>query len=427
MGRGRDILYGIGVAATAPVWGFSLLRTGKWRTDWAGRLGRVKLPPAEGHASGGTILIHAVSVGEASLIRGLVEELARRGSELPGGLRIVIAATTNTGFARATALYGEQHAVIRYPFDFSGAVASVLDAVKPDVFVTVELEVWPNMVEACEARGVPVVVVNGRLSERSYKGYRRLRRFIGPTFAKLSAVAAQTPDYAERFVGMGVAAERVSVLDTMKWDTAVIEDEVAGAEQLAAEMGIDRSRKLIVAGSTSPGEEKLLIESCPKDVQLLIAPRKPEWFDAVMKVAPDAVRRTLGTPAPAGSGQRVFLLDTIGELRRAYSLADVCIVGRSFLGDLYGSDMMEPIALGKPTIIGPHFADFADTMKALTAAEGIVVTEDPGGEAARLLGDPERARRIAERGREVIRSRQGATVRHADLILDILTRSMREN
>lgn len=429
MGKGRDILYGIGVTATAPVWGVSLLRTGKWRTDWAGRLGRVKLPPAEGQASGGTVLIHAVSVGEASLIRGLVDELTRRGSELPGGLRIVIASTTNTGFARATALYGERHPVIRYPFDFSAAVAGVLDAVRPEVFVTVELEVWPNMVEACERRGVPVVVVNGRLSERSYRGYRRIKKFIGPTFAKLSAVAAQTEAYAERFVGMGVPAERVAVLDTMKWDTAVIEppETVAGRDELAAEMGIDRSRRLIVAGSTSPGEEKLLIDTCPAEVQLLIAPRKPEWFDAVARAAPDALRRTSGKAAPAGKGQRVFLLDTIGELRRAYSLADVCIVGRSFMGDLYGSDMMEPIALGKPTIIGPHHTDFADTMKALTAADGIVVTDDPGGEAARLLSDPERARQVAERGRAVIRSRQGATVRHAELILDILACSMREN
>ena len=277
------------------------------------------------------------------------------------------------------------------------------------------------------ARGLPLIVVNGRLSARSYKGYRRFKRFVGPTFAKLTRVAAQTQDYADRFVAMGVPADRVSVLDTMKWDTAVIEpaEGVQGAEELAAELGIDRSRKLIVAGSTSPGEEKLLIETCPADAQLLIAPRKPEWFDAAAKAAPPpgAVRRTSGKPAPAGSGQRVFLLDTIGELRRAYALADVCIVGRSFMGDLYGSDMMEPIALGKPTVIGPHHADFADTMEALTEADGIVVTDDPGAEAARLLAEPERAQQIAANGRAVIRSRQGSTKRHADMILGMLAGS----
>jgi len=422
MGKGRDILYGIGAAATSPVWGFSMLRTGKWRTDWSARLGRgeslTTLPektPGEKRA-----LIHAVSVGETSLVAGLVAELLSRDETL----EVVVASTTNTGAARAQGLYGglERVHCVRYPLDFSGAVARFLDTVQPDLVATVELEVWPNFTDACEARGVPLVVINGRLSARSYKGYRRFRRVIGPTFAKLTRVAAQTQDYADRFAGMGVPADRVEVLDTMKWDTAVIEpaEDVEGAEQLAAELGIDRSRKLIVAGSTSPGEEKLLVETCPAEVQLLIAPRKPEWFDAVAKTAPGAVRRTSGTPAPAGSGQRVFLLDTIGELRRAYALADVCIVGRSFMGDLYGSDMMEPIALGKPTIVGPHHADFADTMKALTEADGIVVTDDPGGEAARLLSDPERARQLADNGRDVIRSRQGSTKRHADMILGML-------
>ncbi|MFI4861748.1 MAG: 3-deoxy-D-manno-octulosonic acid transferase [Phycisphaerales bacterium JB063] len=425
MGRGRDILYAAGLGLASPVWGWKLLRTGKWKTDWASRLGRgesLTALPAKGPGVR-RILIHAVSVGETALIGGLVKELLARDASL----ELVIASTTNTGAARALAMYSTLDRVrcIRYPLDFSGAVARFLDHAQPDLVATVELEVWPNFTDACAARGVPLVVVNGRLSARSFKGYRKFRRVIGPTFAKLTRVAAQTRDYAERFIAMGVPTDRVSVLDTMKWDTAVIEPAagVAGADELARELGIDRSRKLIVAGSTSPGEEKLLVETCPPGVQLLIAPRKPEWFDAVMKVAPGAVRRTSGTPAPPewpGKGQRVFLLDTIGELRRAYALADVCIVGRSFMGDLYGSDMMEPVALGKPTLIGPHYADFADTMRALTEADGIVVTDTPGPESARLLADPERARQIAERGREVIRSRQGATARHADLLLGML-------
>ncbi|XAM00645.1 hypothetical protein OT109_04480 [Phycisphaeraceae bacterium D3-23] len=425
MGKGRDILYAAGLGLASPVWGWKLLRTGKWKTDWSARLGRGEsLEALPGKARGAKrILIHAVSVGEAALIRGLVDELLARDSQLD----LVIASTTNTGAARAATLFGPLDRVhcTRYPLDFSGAVARFLDHVQPDLVATVELEVWPNFTDACEARGIPLVVVNGRLSERSFRGYKKIRGLVAPTFAKLTRVAAQTQDYADRFVGMGVPADRVAVLDTMKWDTAVIEppEHVQGADKLATELGIDRSRKLIVAGSTSPGEEKLLIETCPRDVQLLIAPRKPEWFDAVAKAAPDAVRRTSGRPAEPGKGQRVFLLDTIGELRRAYALADVCIVGRSFLGDLYGSDMMEPVALGKPTLIGPHHADFADTMKALTAADGIMVTDDPGGASARLLDDPERAQQVAAHGRAVIRARQGSTKRHADMILGMLAGS----
>ncbi len=423
MGLGRDILYGVGAVATAPLWGISLLRTGKWRTDWAGRFGSpapgVHLdPPASSDAkpSRKRLLLYGVSVGEINLIRQLVAHLETRDD-----VELVIAASTNTGFARATTLYADRHAVVRFPYDFSFAVNKFLDAVRPDAVALVELELWPNFIDACVARGVPVAVVNGRLTARSFRGYRKIKPLIRQAFASLTVAAVQTDDYAQRFVALGTPADRVNVLDTMKWDTAVVEDTVAGADALADELGIDRSRPLIVAGSTAIGEHQLLIDTCPHDAQLLIAPRKPEWFDDVLKFAPDALRRTAKQPAP--HGQRVFLLDTIGELRAAYSLADVCIVGRSFTGELYGSDMMEPIALGKPTIIGPHFADFADTMKALTDAGGIIVTapgSTPGDAAAELLQNKTLANQLAAAGRAVILSRQGSTKRHAKLLLELL-------
>lgn len=420
MGIGRDILYGVGAAATAPLWGAGLLRTGKWRTDWAGKLGKTEKQKNK-KAGNKTLLIHAVSVGEINLIRNLVAEL-----ETVAGLDLVIATTTNTGFARATSLYGERHRVVRFPLDFSFAVNRFLDAIRPDAVALVELEVWPNFMDAATARGIPVAVINGRLTARSFRGYRRFRRLITSAFSQLSVAAVQTDDYAERFIALGTPAERVKVFDTMKWDTAEVRDTVDGAEQLAAEMGIDRSRPLVVAGSTAPGEDKLLIENCPSDAQLLIAPRKPEWFDDVMKHAPDAVRRTAPLQASPLAPQasplkpQVFLLDTIGELRAAYSLADVCIVGRSFTGELYGSDMIEPIALGKPTVIGPHFSDFADTMKALADAGGIVVTDDPGGAVTELLHNKTLAAELAAAGRQVILSRQGATKRHAAMLIELM-------
>ncbi|MBB6430632.1 3-deoxy-D-manno-octulosonic acid transferase [Algisphaera agarilytica] len=416
MGIGRDILYGAGALVTSPLWGISLLRTGKWRTDWAGRFGKAACGVAPDRGEQSTrkrLLIYGVSVGEVNLVRNLVAEL-----EQVEGLELVIAASTNTGFARATALYADRHAVLRFPYDFSFAVNRFLDAVKPDAVALVELELWPNFMDACAERDLPVAVVNGRLTARSFKGYRKIRRLIGPAFAKVSFAAVQTADYAERFIALGTPEDRVQVFDTMKWDTAVVEDTVAGAEQLAEELGIDRSKPLVVAGSTAPGEEQLLLDACPPDAQLLIAPRKPEWFDDVIKAAPDAVRRTAKQPAP--DGQRVFLLDTIGELRMAYSLADVCVVGRSFTGELYGSDMMEPIALGKPTIIGPHFSDFADTMKALTDAGGIVVSDRPSDAIAELLKNKTMAAELADAGRAVILSRQGSTKRHADMLLGLL-------
>ncbi|MEO1236460.1 MAG: glycosyltransferase N-terminal domain-containing protein [Planctomycetota bacterium] len=424
MGLGRDIVYGIGAVATSPIWGLSLLRTGKWRTDWAGRFGDTA-GRGLGEKRDGVkrLLIHGVSVGEVNLIRNLVAEL-----NAVDAVEVVVATTTNTGFARASALYGKDsggHAVVRFPFDFSGGVKKFLDAVRPDAVALVELEVWPNFVEACNRRGVPVAVVNGRLTERSYRGYRRLGPLIRGAFRGLTVAGVQTEDYAERFVGVGVPAERVKVLDTMKWDTAVVEDTVDGAGALAEAMGIDRGRPLVVAGSTAPGEERLLIEAAPRDAQLLIAPRKPEWFEGVVRMAKELGRGVVRRTAPDSTtvdtdNPPVFLLDTIGELRAAYSLADVCVVGRSFTGELYGSDMMEPIALGKPTVIGPYYADFAETMRALEDAGGIVVTDDPASAIDELLRNRTMASEVAAAGREVIRSRQGATRRYRDLLLGLL-------
>lgn len=405
----RDLGYGLGVTVTSPLWGLSLLRTGKWRTDWKGRYGHAT-PLAQ--QAGQTLLFNAVSVGEANLLRGLIAELSERDPTL----RIVVAATTNTGHARAVELYADQHTVVRYPFDFSWMVQRFLDRVRPDAVATVELEVWPNFVDACTKRGIPVCVVNGRLSARSFKGYKKIKKLVGPSFAKLAFAAVQTDAYAERFTAMGVRDVRVA--DTMKWDNAVIEDAVAGSAELAARLGVDRGRPIVVAGSTGPGEDRLLVDALPEGAQLIIAPRKPEWFDAAADAAPGCVRWSADTPG----GGPVYLLDTIGQLRKAYALADVAVVGRSFLG-LYGSDVMEPAALGKPVIVGPHHGDFQDTIDAMRDAGGLVVTEDPGRAIRELLADRAEAQRIADAGRAVIRSRQGSTKRHADMILGMLTDS----
>jgi 3-deoxy-D-manno-octulosonic-acid transferase len=417
-----DKVYLLVAFLTAPIWLFRMIRTGKIRTDWAGRFGRAPAPPPRtGTAAscrrggdGPRVLIHAVSVGEVNAVRRLAAELASG----PDACQVVVATTTNTGFARARDALGGSHHVVRYPFDFSFAVSRFLDTVAPDVICLVELEVWPNFVAGAWRRGIPVCVVNGRLTARSFRRYRWLKPLIRPTFARLDAVAAQNEAYAERFRSLGTPAEGISVTGTMKWDTAEIADGVDGAEVLADAMGIERGRPLVVAGSTAPGEHELLDACVPEGVQLLCAPRKPEWFDQAAEALPRCARRSRGD---RGSQTGRFLLDTIGELRQAYALADVVVVGRSF-GSLHGSDMMEPVALGKATIVGPAVDDFADTVEALLEGGGIVQsdTDNLAIDLRELLDDPERRRALAEAGRAVIRARQGATARHAELIRNIL-------
>lgn len=417
-----DLAYAAGAVLLSPVW------ARKARGGWGERLARISaLPPkVPGRPR---VLLHAVSVGEVGTLRGLVPRVAEFAE-------VVIAAGTDTGLKRARELFGAQHAVVRYPLDFSGAVERFLDAVAPDLVALVELEIWPNFVAACARRNIPIGVINGRLSARSFKGYRRIRRIIGPSFARLAFAAVQDEIYAERFAAMGVPAERLSITDSMKWDAARIEDTVPGDEHklgsdgLATVLGIDRSRPLVVAGSTAPGEEALLHEACPPGAQLLCAPRKPERAEDAAAALPGCTRRVARHGAGAAATTLTtfgpkpvhrFLLATIGELRAAYALADVVVLGRSF-GKLYGSDPVEPIALGKATVIGPRFGDFENAVRALRDAGGLSVTDAAGlsAELSRLLGDAGARAEMAARGRACIRARQGATERHAKLICDLL-------
>ena len=396
-----DAAYVAGLLAVSPLVGWRMVRTGKHRTDWAARFGRgaALRPPG----ASGRILVHAVSVGEVNAARGLVERLAARGD-------VVLSVTTDTGFERARQLFGQRLPVVRYPFDAGCAVERFLDRVRPTLVTLVELEVWPNFMQSCARRGVPVGVVNGRLSERSFSRYRFARPLLSGMFRQLAFACVQTEAYGDRFRAMGVLPDRVQVTGTMKWDTAQVADEVPGADELAAQLGIDRSRPLVVAGSTAPGEAAMLHAATPPGVQLLCAPRKPEWFDGAASEMPGCVRRTRG-PARASSDR--FLLDTIGELRMAYALATVVVVGRSF-GELHGSDMMEPVALGKATLIGPRYGDFADTAERLAAAGGLRVTSRTEllRDLTALLHDASARTEMAAAGRAVIAREQGATARH---------------
>ncbi|MBC7773254.1 MAG: hypothetical protein H7210_12215, partial [Pyrinomonadaceae bacterium] len=341
-------------------------------------------------------------------------------------------------FASANTPESSRAIVVRYPLDFSASVRRFLDAVNPTVVGLVELELWPNFIKECGRRCIPVTVINGRLSARSFKGYSRFRALLSPTFASLHTAAVQDMTYAQRFMAMGVPADRCIMTGSMKWDSARIEDATPGADALAREMGIDPNIPLIVAGSTGPGEEELLHRSCMPGMQLLCAPRKPERFDEAAAALPGCIRRSVSSstsmpskqapvaPGLEGAGSRAvtspgrFLLDTIGELRMAYSLADVVVVGRSFL-TLYGSDPIEPIALGKATVIGPRVSDFQTIVEAFEQASGIVRTnpEELASVLADLVNSPSRRADLARHGRACILDNQGATRRHADLLLKL--------
>jgi 3-deoxy-D-manno-octulosonic-acid transferase len=405
-----DLAYMVGAGVLAPWW------ARKKRSGWGERLGHIG--PMLGRSAGARsdrprVVLHAVSVGEAAACRSLVPLLAEGGRA-----EVIVSVTTDTGLARARSLYAGVCDVVRSPLDFSWAVRRFLDHTRPDVVGLVELEVWPNMVGLCGRRGVPIGVINGRLSERSFRGYRRCRGLIGPSFRRLGFAAVQDADYAERFRAMGVPDERVGVTGSMKWDAVAVSDgpsRTPDAVALAEALGLDLARPVVVAGSTAPGEEALLDAAVPGDVQLVCAPRKPEWFAQGAAAMPGCVRRSAGVTAP---GATRFLLDSIGELSTLYRVADLVVIGRSF-GGLYGSDPAEPAGLGRPVLIGPEHADFTGAVRLLADAGGLrVVGPDRlASEIRGLLADSGAREAMGRRARACVVAQQGASARHADLLL----------
>ena len=427
-----DILYGAGVTISAPVWLLKSKTRRKVLAAFDKRMGHTQ--PRSG--SEPLVLIHAVSLGEINATRRLVDELTLARPDL----HFVVTSTTDTGYSRGLDIYRNHPRVqvIRFPLDFSSAIRRLLDALRPSIAVLMELEVWPNFMRECAARKIPVVLVNGRVTEGSFRNYRRARPFTRPMFAKLSWVCAQEPVYADRFVAMGVDRAKVEVTGTMKFDTAQIADAIPGAGELADTLGLKPHEPLWVCGSTGPGEEQIVLEIYRRllgdmpTLRLAIVPRKPERFDEVATLIGETglelVRRSDVIAGKQGvvSSRAVVLGDTMGELRKFYSLAKVVFVGRTLV-DLgkkqHGSDMIEPAALAKPVVVGPYTTNFAEAMSAFRGADAILEAADATTlekHTRKLLADPESATAMGRRAQGVVRNQQGATQRHVEAVLRFL-------
>jgi len=425
-----NLAYGAALVVTGPVWLARMIRHGKYRRGWRQRLGRA--PRSYGLQP--VIWIHGVSVGEVNAAGKLVDELH---SQMPD-FRVVVSATTDTGLAAAARRFGPDHAVFRYPVDFTFAVGAALKRVRPTLVILMEGDVWPNFVAGCRRRDIPVVVVNGRLGPRKgYPRYRRFRRVAGKLFGDLSAIGVQHETYAEMFRSLGVADEKIHVTGMMKYDSAEIADAVAGQDALAAALGLDDAAPLLVAGGTGSGEEAVVLDAFDglgaegrfAAVRLAIVPRKPERFEEVARLIASRggslVRRSerpdgsAGTTPPGG----VILGDTMGDLRKFYALADAVFVGRSLVPE-GGSDMIEAAALAKPVALGPHTFNFpqADTMAEAQAVRRVADAAELARAWEDWLTDPDRAAAEGRKARDFVRAQQGATRRNVEMICGLLGR-----
>lgn len=374
---------------------------------WAEHLGRT---PASGQEA--PLWIHAVSVGETLAISPFIRALKAERPDLP----ILLTTTTRTGAEQAAKL-GDL-VVHRYaPLDYPWAVAAFLKCIKPRALWVMETELWPNWLAACEARHLPVTIINARLSERSCQRYARFQGAFDTLSRPLTHLLCQHQDDAERFARLGISRERLAVSGSIKFDIQLGDEVQARGHALRQQLG--QSRPVWIAASTHQGEDEqvlaafdLVLQRHPRAL-LILVPRHPERFDRVAELcAPyGCVRRTGG--APIRETDKVYLGDTMGELPLMLAAADVAFVGGSLV-KVGGHNLLEPAALGKPCLTGPAYFNFSDITRQLVAQGGAALVADAaalGEKVSELLADEGERRQMGEQARAVVLRNQGALAR----------------
>jgi 3-deoxy-D-manno-octulosonic-acid transferase len=438
--------------ALLPYFAYQALVHRKYAGSFKERMGWLPIQPGSRDDGRETIWLHAVSVGEFLAARALTDQLQ---TGLPA-YRLVVSTTTLTGQRLARAASKSFDATFYFPFDWKFSVRRALDRVKPSIVIILETELWPNFLRECRTRDVIVILANGRISERSFRRYRRVGSFIQRAIADFSLMIMQTEADAERARQLG--ASRVRVCGNLKYDVDLenssstdnsnLRFEISNSESseqanlagdIDQQFGLSSSSHLMVAGSTAPGEEEMLLASLREvrkhrgleDARLLVAPRHPERFNEVARLisrseftcarrseslqrAASSVRG--GSPQTHSVAERapqdadVILLDTIGELALVYRFAAVVFVGGSLV-PRGGHNVIEPAAFAKPIIVGPHTENFRQIVSDFARA-GALIQVAPSAltaELIRLLSDPGQACAMGERARNILIANRGAT------------------
>jgi 3-deoxy-D-manno-octulosonic-acid transferase len=391
------------------------------------RLGFVRVPPPP--LPGGRFWVHAVSVGEVMAAVPLVQALRAR---WPAG-DIVVSTVTATGERVARARLGEAVAMLTFPLDFRGAARRAVRRVEPGCFIALETELWPNLLRALRLAGVPAVLANGRISDRSYRRYRLVRRLFRRVLDGVALFCMQSEEDARRIIGLGARPERVMVTGNLKMEAPSGD---AGADQIWRRLLRLGQAPVVVAGSTHRGEEAAVLEAflatreAVGGLRLVLAPRHPERLDEV-----EALVRTRGltvvrrSRVSSGSGDEVILLDTMGELASLYAVADVIFVGGSLVPS-GGHNVVEAALQSKAVVFGPHMGNFRDTA-ALLLREAAAVQVKDGPELAtvlgRLLADEPSRHALGRAAWNAVRAHQGACVRTIAALERVLAVRHRED
>ncbi|MBK8977971.1 MAG: 3-deoxy-D-manno-octulosonic acid transferase [Planctomycetes bacterium] len=406
-----------------PIVAWRIAFDGRYRRSFGARMGRVEPSPP-----GRPVLwFHGVSVGEVKGLAVLVQRVAQAHPEFG----IVVSATTPTGHALASRLYSG-HRVIHYPIDFGLFPGRALDRVRPACVVLMEQEIWPNFLQAAARRGIPVVIVNGRISERSFRGYRAVRPLL-PQLDWIRLFCVQTETYRNRWRALRIPDERIAVTGNLKYDGVTLGNGPAGAIELRHWLAPDE-RLVLVCGSTHGHEEEWLADAARAvaarrgwKLRVVLVPRHPDRAGAIV----DALRgrghavslwSRVGEPPAPLADDAVLLVDTIGQLESFYAACDVAFVGGSLVPH-GGQNMLEPAALGRAVLFGPHVANFRADVELLLESRAAVQIADLRqleAELERLLGDPALRAALGARAVAMIVANRGAVDRTREILAPLL-------
>ena len=426
------LLYNSLLLLVSPIILFVLLAKQRCRRGLPQRLGlRAEMPTTDPAGRSGCIWIHAVSLGEVVAVAPLVRDLRRRYPET----RLIVSTVTETG-REAVEQRLEGVAEHRYaPLDFPWVVNQAIDRLKPSLYIFVETELWPNILRSLRRRNVPSILVNGRLSTRSFERQRLpvIRDFYRTMLNMISCCLMQSERDAQRMIDLGAEPSRVRCTGNIKFDQPVPQAAAGGTAVSKAALGLTDRELLLVAGSTHPGEEETIVNAyrilSPEfpELRLVLAPRHIERAAQVEQMIQakglTVARRSTGGQEPmAGTGARVLVLDTRGELALLYRDAVVAFVGGT-LAPVGGHNLLEPAVWGKPVLFGPHTDHCAEVAALLLNAQGGLVVQDEQDLAQglrALLRDPAALLRMGQAAQQVVADNQGALQRSAEIIATFL-------
>lgn len=422
-----NLCYLLLVLLCSPVLLWRSWRQGKYRSGWGQKFLGLVPPYSAPKSSTPRIMLHAVSVGEVLQLQQVLTALRR---EFPTA-EFIVSTTTSTGYQVACDKLTDAH-VVYLPLDFTWAVNAALNRLQPDLFVLVELELWPNLLRISLQRGIRVGLINGRLSERSHRGYRYVRWLLGPLLRRFAFVAVQSDEYRERFVALGADPARCQVTGSIKFDGLRTDRDQPLARTLRELFQICDDEIVFIAGSTQEPEEQIAIDVyqslAPRfpQLRLIIVPRHPERGEAIARLIERAgqtvIRRSQATSGSTLGVRPVGLLDTVGELSACWALATIAFVGGSF-GNRGGQNMLEPAAYGAAVCFGPNTRNFRQIVELLLQQEVVRRVSTPAALqefVEQMLSNPDQTTSLGTRAQQLVLTQQGATGRTIELIRQTL-------